>query len=74
MVKYFVSKNGYFYKNVSDKKIRISREEYVKKNKKVKGGAPKVNPINEFELQKMKMPKNKITVIFVGGAELIKKK
>ena len=73
MVKYFVSKNGYFYKNVSDKKIRISREEYVKKNKKVKGGAPKVNPINEFELQKMKMPKNKITVIFVGWAELIKK-
>ena len=54
MVKYFVSKNGYFYKNVNDKKIRISREEYSKKNKNVKGGAPK----------------NKITVIFVGGAEL----
>lgn len=73
MVKYFVSKNGYFYKNVSDKKIRISREEYVKKNKKVKGGGPKVNPIsnnssNGFELQNMR--KNKITVIFVGGAEL----
>jgi hypothetical protein len=69
MVKYFVSKNGYFYKNVSDKKIRISREEYVKKNKNVKGGAPKVNSNNGFELQNM--PKNKITVIFVGGAELI---
>jgi hypothetical protein len=72
-VKYFVSKNGYFYKNVSDKKIRISREEYVKKNKYVKGGAPKVknnNSSNGIELQNMKMPKNKITVIFVGGAEL----
>jgi hypothetical protein len=54
MVKYFVSKNGYFYKNVNNKRIRISREEYSKKNKYVKGGAPK----------------NKITVIFVGGAEL----
>ena len=56
MVKYFVSKNGYFYKNVNNKRIRISREEYSKKNKYVKGGAPK----------------NKITVIFVGGAELTK--
>lgn len=54
MVKYFVSKNWYFYKNVNNKRIRISREEYSKKNKNVKGGAPK----------------NKITVIFVGGAEL----
>ena len=36
MVKYFVSKNGYFYKNVNDKKIRISRDEYVKKNKNIK--------------------------------------
>ena len=73
MVKYFVSKNGYFYKNVNDKKIRISRDEYVKKNKNIKGGAPKVNPNNSsngFELQNM--PKNKITVIFVGGAELKK--
>lgn len=74
MVKYFVSKNGYFYKNVNNKKIRISREEYVKKNKTIKGGAPKVIPNNNnsngIELQNMKMRKNKITVIFVGGAEL----
>jgi hypothetical protein len=73
MVKYFVSKNGYFYKMVNDKKIRISREEYVKKNKNIKGGAPKVKPnenLSVFELQNM--PKNKITVIFVGGAELKK--
>ena len=33
MVKYFVSKNGYFYKIVNDKKIRISKEQYLKKNK-----------------------------------------
>ena len=73
MVKYFVSKNGYFYKMVNDKKIRISREEYVKKNKNIKGGAPKVKQnenLSVFELQNM--PKNKITVIFVGGAELKK--
>jgi len=56
MVKYFVSKMGYFYKIVNDKKIRISKEEYLKKNKNMKGGAPKTN----------------ISVIFVGAAELKK--
>lgn len=56
MVKYFVSKNGYFYKIVYNKKIRISKEQYLKKNKNLKGGAPKTN----------------ISVIFVGAAELIK--
>ena len=84
MKKYFVSKNGYFYKTINNKNIRISREEYVKKNKSIKGGAPKVKPIHrnnnnnfefEFELQNMpkqNMPKNKITVIFVGASETIK--
>ena len=56
MVKYIVSKNGYFYKIVNNKKIRVSKEEYLKKNKNMKGGAPKT----------------KITVIFVGAAEIIK--
>jgi hypothetical protein len=56
MVKYFVSKMGYFYKIVNDKKIRISKEQYLKKNKNLKGGAPKTN----------------ISVIFVGAAELKK--
>jgi hypothetical protein len=56
MVKIIVSKNGYFYKIVNDKKIRISKEEYLKKNKNMKGGSPKT----------------KITVIFVGAAELKK--
>jgi hypothetical protein len=57
MVKIIVSKNGYFYKIVNNKKIRISKEEYLKKNKKnMKGG----------------YPKTKITVIFVGAAEIIK--
>lgn len=56
MVKYIVSKNGYFYKIVNNKKIRISKEEYLKKNKNMKGGAPKTN----------------ISVIFVGAAELKK--
>ncbi len=56
MVKIIVSKNGYFYKIINDKKIRISKEEYLKKNKNMKGGAPKT----------------KITVIFVGAAEIIK--
>ena len=56
MAKYFVSKNGYFYKNINNKNIRISIEEYVKKNKSIKGGAPKVkqrdmNNNFEFELQ-----------------------
>ena len=59
MAKYFVSKNGYFYKNINNKNIRISIEEYVKKNKSIKGGAPKVkqrdmNNNFEFELQTMK--------------------
>ena len=56
MVKIIVSKNGYFYKIVNNKKIRISKEEYLKKNKNMKGG----------------YPKTKITVIFVGAAEIIK--
>jgi len=56
MVKYIVSKNGYFYKIVNDKKIRVSKEEYLKKNKNMKGGAPKT----------------KITVIFIGAAEIRK--
>jgi hypothetical protein len=89
MVKYFVSKNGYFYKMINDKKIRISRDEYVKKNKNIKGGAPKgkgkqKENLSVFELQNMPQQnmqpqnipspnhKNKITVIFVGGAELTK--
>lgn len=77
MKKYFVSKNGYFYKTINNKNIRISKEEYVKNNKSIKGGAPKVKPINRnnnynFELQNMSkqnMSKNKITVIFVGASE-----
>jgi len=73
MVKYFVSKNGYFYKTINDKQIRISREEYVKKNKNIKGGAPKAaSPNNNGNIELQNMPKNKITVIFVGGAELKK--
>lgn len=72
MAKYFVSKNGYFYKNINNKNIRISREEYVKKNKSIKGGAPKVKQRdmnNNFEFELQNMPKNKITVIFVGASE-----
>ena len=71
MAKYFVSKNGYFYKTINNKNIRISKEEYVKNNKSIKGGGPtrplRNKPNNGFELQNM--PKNKITVIFVGASE-----
>jgi hypothetical protein len=56
MLKFIVSKMGYFYKIVNDKKIRISKEQYLKKNKNLKGGAPKTN----------------ISVIFVGAAEIKK--
>ena len=77
MAKYFVSKNGYFYKTINNKNIRISKEEYVKNNKSIKGGErtrptrqlrnKPNNSINGIELQNM--PKNKITVIFVGASE-----
>jgi len=74
MVKYFVSKNGYFYKTINNKNIRISKEEYIKNNKNIKGGERtrptrqlRNKPNNGFELQNM--PKNKITVIFVGASE-----
>ena len=77
MVKYFGSKNGYFYKTINNKNIRISKEEYIKNNKNIKGGRPTRqlrnkpnNSINSFELQNM--PKNKITVIFVGASEKIR--
>lgn len=75
MVKYFVSKNGYFYKTINNKNIRISKEEYVKNNKNIKGAGPTRpfgnKPNNDFKLQNM--PKNKITVIFVGASEIRRK-
>jgi len=37
MVKYFTSENGYFYKILNNKKIRVSKEEFKKKTK-IKGG------------------------------------
>ena len=33
MVKYFTSENGYFYKILNNKKIRVSKEEFKKKLK-----------------------------------------
>ena len=77
MVKFIVSKNGYFYKIVNNKKIRISKEEYLKKNKNIKGGAPKApndpnDPNDPNSSNAPNAPKTKITVIFVGAAELKK--
>ena len=72
MVKFIVSKNGYFYKIVNNKKIRISKEEYLKKNKNIKGGAPKApndpnDPNDPNASNAPNAPKTKITVIFVGA-------